>query len=89
LCERLQQIPYLSKFNISTVKDWNGRECQTLWIICDKSDQVQPNSANLCLALTRASNTITIIGDWEYYQKIFDSLGSDFHFVRAIAIKED
>ena len=89
LRDRLQQIPYLSNFNISTVKDWNGKECQTLWIVCDKSDQVQPNLANLCLALTRASNTITIIGDWEYYQKIFDSLGSDFHFVRDIAIKED
>jgi hypothetical protein len=86
LRDRLQQIP---NSNISTVKDWNGRECQKLWIICDKSALRQPNITDLRLALTRAIDMITIIGDWEHYQKSFDSLGSDFHFVRNIVIKED
>jgi hypothetical protein len=86
LYDRLQQIP---KLNIRTVKDWHGRECQKLWIICDKSESRPPNLTEIRLALTRASDRITIIGDWEYYQKSFDSLESDFHFVRDIVIKED
>jgi hypothetical protein len=89
LSDRLQQIPYLSNSNITTVKDWNGRECQKIWIICDKSESRQLNLTNIRLALTRASDMITIIGDWEYYQNTFNALGSDFHFVRDIAIKED
>lgn len=89
LCNRLQQIPHLSNSNISTVKDWNGRECQTLWIVCDKSESRQPNSTDIRLALTRSSDMVTVIGDWEYYQKSFDSLSVDFHFVRDIVIKED
>ena len=89
LCDQLQQIPHLSTSNISTVKDWNGRECQKLWIVCDKSESRQPNSTDIRLALTRSSDMVTVIGDWEYYQKSFDSLGVDFHFVRDIVIKED
>ena len=89
LCDHLQQILHLSNSNISTVKDWNGRECQKIWIICDKSESRQPNSKDIRLALTRASNMVTVIGDWEYYQKSFNSLSSDFHFVRDIVIKED
>ncbi|CAO5043480.1 DNA helicase [Microcystis aeruginosa] len=88
LRDRLQQIPYLSHSNISTVQDWTGKECQTLWIVCDKSESSQPNLTDIRLALTRARDKITIIGDWEYYQNTFDALGSDFHFVRDIAIKE-
>ncbi len=86
LCDRLQQIPNL---NIGTVADWNGRECQKLWIVCDKSESRQPNSTDIRLALTRSSDMVTVIGDWEYYKKSFDSLGVDFHFVRDIVIKEN
>lgn len=89
LGDRLQQIPNLSNSNISTVKDWNGRECQKLWIVCDKSESRQLNLTDIRLALTRSSDMITIVGDWEYYQNAFNALGSDFHFVRDIAIKED
>lgn len=89
LRDRLQQIPHLSNSTISTVQDWTGRECQTLWIVCDKSESRQPNSTNIRLALTRARDRITIIGDWEHYQNTFDALGSDFHFVRDIVIQED
>lgn len=82
LRNRLQKIP-----NLNTVKDWNGRECQKLWIICDKSESRQLNLTDIRLALTRASDMITIIGDWEYYQSAFSALDSDFNFVRDIAIK--
>ena len=88
LRDRLQQFPHLLNSTISTVKDWTGRECQTLWIILDKSDSSQLALTDCRLALTRASDRVTIIGDWEHYQNSFDSLSSDFHFVRELAIKE-
>ena len=88
LRDHLQQFPHLLNSTISTVKDWTGRECQTLWIILDKSDSSQPTLTDYRLALTRASDRVTIIGDWEHYQNSFDSLSSDFHFVRELVIKE-
>ena len=89
LRDRLQRLSYLSDSTICTIKDWTGRECQALWIICDKSESIKPNLTALRLALTRASDMITLVGDWEHYQNTFDALGSDFHFVRDIVIQED
>lgn len=89
LRDRLQQIPHLSNSTINTVKDWTGKECQNLWIVCDKSESSQPNLTDIRLALTRARDRIIIIGDWDYFQESFEALSSEFHFVRDIVIQED
>ena len=74
---------------VRSIEDWPGQQCEAIWIVIEKSDNTQLNLTNLRLALTRASEKIRVISDWEYYKSLFILLSSDFHFVRDIAIKED
>lgn len=90
LCDQLQrQFNQFSNLKIRSIYDWKGQECDALWVICDKSVERPLNLKDLRLALTRASDAITVIGDWANYKNLFDSLSTDFYFVRDILIKEN
>jgi len=87
--EQLQQEN--SKFSDSithNINDLRGQEYDYLWLVLDKSHQSQPSLSELQIALTRAKDAITIIGDWDYYQEPFDFLVNDLHFIRDIDIQE-
>lgn len=84
-----KQLPELSSSIISNINDLRGQEYDSLWLIFDKSHRQPLKPSDLQIALTRAKNTLTIIGDWEYYQNSFESLLTSFHFIRDIIIKKD
>ena len=90
LGDRLQQLlPKLSSLIISNTNNLKGQEYESLWLIFDQSRPQPLKPSDLQILLTRAKSSITIIGDWEYYQNSFESLFSSFHFVRDIIINED
>jgi hypothetical protein len=84
-----QQLPKLSSSIISNINDLRGQEYDSLWIVFDQSCKQSLKPSDLQIILTRAKISITIIGDWEYYQNSFESLFLSFHFVRDISINED
>ena len=90
LADRLKQgLPKFSDVVIDSVHNWRGRECEALWIICDTSEQSKPHVKDWPFVLTRASQRITILGDWDYYKESLGDLEAQFHFVRDIVIPED
>ena len=90
LADRLQtKISQSQPLTIAPVQDWIGKECEALWIVCDKADQIQPSHLHWQLALTRASQMITVLGDFEFYQHNLGDLSSEFHLVRKLRLRED
>lgn len=87
-CQKIQQklANYQITYQIKSIENWHGKECSNLLIICDKNDSKQPNKQDIQLALTRAKNTITILGDKTYYEK---SIFSPFFEQNLFHLKRD
>jgi len=89
LADRIkQELPQLSDA-VSCIENWRGKECKFIWIICDIMSENQPILRNWKLALTRATQMITVLGDWRENEQQLEDLQSEFHFVRDLSIEED
>lgn len=95
----VEKTPQVSNLEIYNIDDWHGRQCDSLWVICDQdADQSEDNRSNvtnlrlnnLRLALTRSSHQIKFWGDRQYYQEqnIWRDLIANSSFVRDITIIE-
>ena len=76
-------------FNIDSIVNWQGKECEALWIILDAPETDLIRLQHWRLVLTRASQMITILGNREFYPNVLENLETEFHFVRDLIIQED
>ena len=76
-------------FNIDSIVNWQGKECEALWIILDAPETDLIRLQHWRLVLTRASHMITILGNREFYPNVLENLETEFHFVRDLIIQED
>jgi hypothetical protein len=77
---------------IKSINHWYGEECNNLLIICNKNDLCQPSQKQLQLALTRAKNSIIILGDKTYYENsVFSTFFEQnlFQIRRDLALKQN
>jgi hypothetical protein len=96
LCDRLQKEAdsvltksSIEQLDIRHISDWIGQECGTLWIVCDASDSGQPTRTDIGQALTRATDSVIVLGDKTFYEKgAFSPFFTEkcFHILRDITL---
>lgn len=73
-------------YEIRPLRCWQGRECRSIWLVCEP-DNTKPMPAGAWqLALTRASHSVMIFGDQSLYEESLGDLIAECHLIRNLEV---